>query len=325
MQDHRASLHPTEPFDFRGVGERARHWLDEAYGSALGLRGAMGEVRHRRVRTDGIDVDHLLIEAPITFDAEPMPTIVVVDVLHGAIEYTRNGTTDQGVDGDTMLASGIALPFHGYGQGYEVRNTSVSMEMLDVAIRDLDPERTVADLVFDSYVPRSAQAGARWRATLEEFRGSVDEQEASLLRGSASRLLAYTLLHTFPNNIVGATEGRDLGRDRRDASQSTVRRAQAFIEGRAADDLSVADIAAAAGVTPRSLQYAFQQHLGCTPLAYLRRVRLDLVHRSLRTGAVASVADAAVALGFFNPGRFAAEYRRIYGENPRDTLRRATS
>lgn len=325
MQDPRASYHPTEPFDFAGAGDEARHWLDVAYGASLGLRGTMGEVRHRRVRTDGIDVDHLLIDAPITFDAEPMPSLVVVDVLHGAIEYTRRGTTDQGVDGDTLLASGLALPFHGSGQGYEVRNTSVSLAMLDVAIRDIDPDRTVDDLVFERFVPRSPQAGARWRATLEEFRGSVDEQEASLVRGSGSRLLAYTLLHTFPNNIVGATESRDVGRDRRDASQSSVRRAQAFIEGRAGDDLTVADIAAAAGVTPRSLQYAFQQHLGCTPLAYLRRVRLDLVHRSLRTGSVASVADASVALGFFNPGRFAAEYRRTYGENPRDTLRRASS
>lgn len=325
MQDHRASPDPTKPFDFQGAGEEARDWLDSAYGSALGLRGPMGEVRHRRVSTDGIDLDHLLIGAPITFDAEPMPALVVVDVLHGAIEYTRKGVTDQAVDGDTLLASGWGLPFQGSGQGYEVRNTSVSVQMLDAAIRDIRPDRTAADLAFERFVPHSPDAGARWRATLEEFRGSVDEHEASLLRGSSSRLLVHTLLHTFPNNIVGATEPRDVGRDRRDASQSTVRRAQAFIEGRAGEDLSVADIAAAAGVTPRSLQYAFQQHLGCTPLAYLRRVRLDLVHRSLRTGSVASVADAAVALGFFNPGRFAAEYRRVYNENPRDTLRRASS
>lgn len=325
MTEPRASLHDGAPFDFEGTGDEARHWLDRAYGSALGLRGLMGQVRHRRVSTDGIDVDDLLIDAPLTFDAEPMPALVVVDVLHGAIEYTRNGTTDQAVDGDTLLASGWGLPFHGSGQGYEVRNTSVSVQMLDAAIRDLVPDRTADDLAFERFVPHSPEAGARWRATLEEFRGTVGVEESPLLRGSTSRLLAYTLLHTFPNNIVRRDESGDVGRDRRDASQSTVRRAQAFIEGRAGDDLSVADIAAAAGVTPRSLQYAFQQHLGCTPLAYLRRVRLDLVHRSLRTGGEVSVADAAVRMGFFNPGRFAAEYRKVYGENPRDTLRRASS
>ncbi|CAM3660507.1 AraC family transcriptional regulator [Nocardioides zeicaulis] len=325
MQDPRASHRPTATFDFEGTGDAARHWLDQAYGSSLGLRGPMGQVRHRRTSTDGIDVDHLLVDAPLTFDAEPLPALVVVDVLHGGIEYTRSGATDQAVDGDTLLASGWGLPFRGSGQGYEVRNTSVSVEMLDAAIRDIDPDRTADDLAFERFVPHSPEAGARWRATLDEFRASAPVDDAPLLRGSASRLLTYTLLHTFPNNIVRGTESGDVGRDRRDASQSTVRRAQAFIEGRAADDLSVADIAAAAGVTPRSLQYAFQQHLGCTPLAYLRRVRLDLVHRSLRTGTVEAVSDAAVRMGFFNPGRFAAEYRKIYGENPRDTLRRATS
>lgn len=310
-------------FDFEGTGDEARNWLDVAYGSSLGLSTRMGAVRHRRTESDGVAVDHLTIDAPITFDADPIPGLVVVDVLRGQIEYSRAGHTDAAVEGDSVLASGWGMPFAGRGNGYEVNNTRLSLPVLDAAIRDIDPDRSADDLTFHRFVPVSAAAGARWRVTLQEYRESIGTHENEVARGSATRLLAHALLHTFPNNVVGEARRLDLGRDRRDASQSAVRRAQSFIEGRAGDDLSVAVIAQAAGVSPRALQYAFQQHLGCTPLAYLRRVRLDLVRRSLRDGSVTSVADAAVRLGFFNPGRFAADYRREFGENPRDTLRRA--
>ncbi len=315
----------TTDIEFEGTGDEARQWLDQAYGASLGLAGRMGAVRHRRLESEGVAVDHLTIDAPITFDAEPLPGIVVVDVVRGQIEYTRSGTTDSGVDGDSLLATGWGVPFSGRGNGYEVRNTRISPEVLSGAIRDLHPDRSTDDLVFDSFVPRSPAAGARWRVTLDEFTRSYPAHDGSVARGSATRLLALTMLHTFPNNVVAAGSLADVGRDRRDASQSAVRRAQAVIEARADEDLSIGDIAQACAVTPRALQYAFRQHLGCTPLTYLRRVRLDLVRLSLRDGSAASVSDAAVRLGFLNPGRFATEYRQAYGENPRDTLRRGRS
>jgi transcriptional regulator GlxA family with amidase domain len=105
-----------------------------------------------------------------------------------------------------------------------------------------------------------------------------------------------------------------------DATSETLRRAVRLIEERAQEDLSVAELALACGVTPRALQYAFRRHLGCTPMAYLRRVRLDLARQALREGEASTVSDAAARYGFFNPGRFAAGYREAFDENPSDTL-----
>jgi AraC-like DNA-binding protein len=312
----------VDAFDFEGDGDDARHWLETAYGTSLGLSGRMGTVHHRRRELDGVSFDRLRIDAPVRFDAEAMPVLVVVDVLGGEIEYTHGQVTDRGREGDTVLAAGWHEPFTGRGNGYEVRNTGISDDVLSAAIADVDTEKTSADLRFESFVPRSPAAAAQWRAVVDRLSASSLGDDP-IARGQASRLLAHSLLHTFENNIV--SDDSTLARDLRDATQATVWHAQRIIHDRAQDDVSLADIARECRVTPRTLQYAFRRHLDCTPNAYLRQVRLDLVHQLLNAGSVTTVGDAAARLGFFNPGRFASDYRQVFGENPGQTLARHTS
>jgi AraC-like DNA-binding protein len=318
----RARHDPVDAFDFEGTGEDARHWLETAYGTSLGLSGRMGTVHHRRRELGGVSFDRLRIDAPVRFDADAMPALVVVDVLDGEIEYTHGEVTDRGREGDTVLAAGWDMPFAGRGNGYEVRNTGVSGDVLTAAIAEIDPERTCADLRFARFVPRSPAAAAQWRTVVDRLSAS-SVGDSAIAQGQATRLLAHSLLHTFENNLV--SDDSTTARDLRDATRATVWQAQRIIHDRAHDDLSLADIADECGVTPRTLQYAFRRHLDCTPNTYLRQVRLDLVHQLLNAGSVATVGDAAARLGFFNPGRFAADYRQVFGENPGQTLARHTS
>jgi transcriptional regulator GlxA family with amidase domain len=141
-----------------------------------------------------------------------------------------------------------------------------------------------------------------------------------LIRGTAARLLAATALATFPNTAV--TE--PTSQDRRDATSATVRRAIAYIEQHPNADVSVADIAAAANVSIRTVQFAFRRYLHVTPMEYLRSVRLDRVHSELLAAdpfGDTTVTDIATRWGFCNHSRFAARYRRAYGATPHDTLR----
>ncbi|HSF35712.1 MAG TPA: helix-turn-helix transcriptional regulator [Nocardioides sp.] len=323
MPDRAPRTDAPQAFDFEGGGDDARHWLESAYGTELGLSGRMGTVHHARRERGGVAFDRLRIDDSVTFDAEPMPLLVVVDVLGGEIEYTRGSVTDRGREGDTVLAAGWGMAFSGGGNGYDVRNTSVSLDVLSSAIADIDPDKTSADLTFSSFTPRTPAAAAQWRAVVDRLAVSPDVEDKPVGQGDASRLLAHSLLHTFANNLVGGDE-RGTVRDSRDATQSVVRLAQRIIDERAGDDLTMSDIARECHVTPRALQYAFRRHLDCTPHAYLRQVRLDLVHQVLRDGSVATVGDAAARYGFFNPGRFATEYRQVFGENPGQTLSHAS-
>jgi AraC-like DNA-binding protein len=88
--------------------------------------------------------------------------------------------------------------------------------------------------------------------------------------------------------------------------------------------LPVTTVARMVGVSARTLQYGFRQHVGLTPTAYARQVRLARAQRDLREADPQRETVAAVAhrWGFAHLGRFAAAYRDAYGETPSQTLRR---
>ena len=68
------------------------------------------------------------------------------------------------------------------------------------------------------------------------------------------------------------------------------------------------------------LQLAFPPAgAGATPMQVLQRVRLDRAREELLVGEAKSVTAVAMRCGFGHLGRFAAEYRKTFGESPRDT------
>ncbi|BBZ07405.1 hypothetical protein MDOR_15740 [Mycolicibacterium doricum] len=102
-----------------------------------------------------------------------------------------------------------------------------------------------------------------------------------------------------------------------------LRRSVAFIHENADSDIGLAEIAAAANLTARAVQYMYRRHLGVTPLEYLRCVRLHFAHRDLEAAdpAVDTVNSIAARWGFSHAGRFSVAYRRMYGRQPSATLR----
>jgi AraC-like DNA-binding protein len=86
----------------------------------------------------------------------------------------------------------------------------------------------------------------------------------------------------------------------------------------------MAEICAALGVSERLLRSLCAEHLGMSPTTYLRLRRMSLVHRTLWRGAAAeTVSEVVRRCGFRNLGRFAADYRALFGELPSATLRRS--
>jgi AraC family ethanolamine operon transcriptional activator len=101
-----------------------------------------------------------------------------------------------------------------------------------------------------------------------------------------------------------------------------VRRVEEYLDAHASEVPSIAALCAIAGVSERTLEYAFQEQIGVSPIRYLRLRRLNAVRLELlrsEAGAI-RVTDAAMRWGFWELGRFAREYRALFGELPSETL-----
>ena len=324
MPQSRSRRGSPEVFDFDGDGDEARAWLDRAYGTPLRVTGPMGRVRQHRVDHGTFAFDHVAIDARFAFDADPLPTLVVVDMIDGDLEYTRDDVTTASHDGDSVLVAGWDMPFSGRSNAYEIRTTSITAAAVIAAVHEVVPHYPWERIAFSSYVPHSPAAGARWRAIVDQISSLQRDDDPEEAVDNSARLLGHTLLETFPNNVVTSGERLEVDTWAREATPSTVRNAVRLIEGHAFEGITPADLAEECGVSLRTLQYAFRRELGCTPLDYIRRVRLDLVRQALRDGSTVAVSEAAAKYGFHNPGRFASDYRQVFDENPGQTLQRST-
>ncbi|WP_262286654.1 helix-turn-helix domain-containing protein [Micromonospora sp. MA102] len=94
------------------------------------------------------------------------------------------------------------------------------------------------------------------------------------------------------------------------------------MEEHAEQDISPADVAAAAAVSVRALQLAFRRHPDSTPMAQLRRIRLERAHHELRQADPRreTVSRIASRWGFPSHSRFTAHYRAVFGVPPSRTL-----
>jgi len=168
--------------------------------------------------------------------------------------------------------------------------------------------------------PTSPELAVYWSTLLRGIRTTLDESpemlDEPLLAEATFRHLATAFLHVFPTNWLEHADGRRGG-------SAVVRRAVDFMHAHAGEPITVTDVAAAVFISTRGLHFAFTRELGESPAQVLRRIRLDGAHADLvAAGPEATVAAVARRWGFAHLQRFAEAYRRAFGENPSQTLRR---
>jgi len=126
--------------------------------------------------------------------------------------------------------------------------------------------------------------------------------------------------------VSALLDGHGLVEDRRRSglAPASIKRAEACIEARFADPLTLDDIATAAGVPVRTLLHSYKRFRGISPMRQLRDRRLDHAMKLLREGTGdTTVASAAMAAGFNHLGRFSQEFRARFGEKPSTAMHRA--
>ncbi|MDT5320612.1 MAG: hypothetical protein QOD88_3134, partial [Mycobacterium sp.] len=136
--------------------------------------------------------------------------------------------------------------------------------------------------------------------------------------GNLQLLLIQGLLQIQPHNYTDA-----LTECAGPASAAVAKRAIDLMHAHPETPWSTAELARATGASARALQRAFERSGQPSPMMYLRRLRLHHVHAELAANSPDSLTVTTVAgrWGFVHLGRFANQYRRLFGETPSETLR----
>ncbi|MFI8993854.1 AraC family transcriptional regulator [Streptomyces sp. NPDC053542] len=209
---------------------------------------------------------------------------------------------------------------------------------------ELDAAAEVLALSFDRQAVESAlEEHLEHSVRPLHFPGGLDPYHGrgltlvSLARSLAGELTAPTGLLAHPAVVTGLADAllttmlyatphqyrEELADPAARTCPRPVKRAVDAMQADPAHPFTVLELARLAGVAPRSLQAGFRQHLETTPMAYLRRLRLECAHRELvSAGPAVSVTEVAGRWGFTHLGRFAAAYRARYGKLPSQVHRR---
>ncbi|HWD81337.1 MAG TPA: helix-turn-helix domain-containing protein, partial [Kribbella sp.] len=282
---------------------KTEEFLNRAY-TKMQIGGGTSAVRTRIARTaaGSISVDRIEIGFEMSYDADPLGKICLCEVYSGSIEdHATDGWQDAFRPGDLVS---FAPPDRPYA-GKICKSSSYSITMFDPALltrvagvsrKDDAPVRLL------EHRPHSRQAARHLSRTIayvgEQALRNPVVGESPLVLASVSQLLAASVLAAFPSTATTEPDGPA-------AHPGTVKRAIGFMESHLDQAISIADIAAAAGVTVRALQATFRRHLDSTPLEHLRRLRLAEVRTELLAADPSETTVAAIAAGwgFHHHGR----------------------
>jgi AraC-like DNA-binding protein len=258
----------------------------------------------------------------LTFKVSGRGMVAVATVTQGTVRAERGRVTDCYQAGDVFVAGFPEADFVCHSRDARLHALTLPAPLLAEAA-GLAADASARPLRFLSLRPASPERRDQWAITArfaDELLASPGAATSRLVTASLARLLAATVVEVFPNTALSGPAAAD----RQSAGPPALRRAVSFIDDHADADITVADIAAAAHVTTRAIQFAFRRHLDSTPTAYLRQVRLARAHADLLLadpGDGQTVTAVAARWGFPSASRFTVWYREVYGVPPSQTLR----
>jgi len=166
---------------------------------------------------------------------------------------------------------------------------------------------------------RSAEARASLVRTWSGWIARSVRHPASLLEPATAERMEDEVLAAFLGGSVIDLGPRPV-RPRRELAL----RAESFIRDTLGQPVPLGDICAAVHASTRAVHASFREVFGIPPKAYQKALRLSAVREQLRHARPGTtVSEVAARWGFFQFGYFAVDYRKMFGESPRDTLRHA--
>ena len=194
--------------------------------------------------------------------------------------------------------------------------------------QEQDPDQTALplpdhqDLVLASKPGHGLHRMAQF--VVQGFLAEFQQWQSPLVMAELQDMMLALFLELLPRQpraLSPASTGPQI------ASKTYVNAARDYILAHLGEPLSIGHISMQVGVHPRTLHKAFRRHLDASPMAYIKAHRLKQVHQELLAAdpGDTTITRCASRWGFNNPGHFAVDYRKAFGEPPSATLRRSAA
>jgi AraC-like DNA-binding protein len=208
------------------------------------------------------------------------------------------------------------------------RHLAVKIDQVavDRALEALIQGSLSSPVEFDPSLPLIAGAAQEWVRLLLLVHRQLENPNSMVGHSLVLAPLVESLIHGFLL-VTNHPYRESLATPAEPGRSAAVSDAMSLIEAGPHLPLTTSQLAMQCHVSVRSLQEGFRRHLGMSPMAYLREVRLRRAHSDLRAAHPSHTTVAAVAhrWGFTHLGRFATAHKLMYGETPHEALRAANS
>jgi AraC-like DNA-binding protein len=255
---------------------------------------------------------HAGSERTLEFGAETTADCHVVKIVLRTmnIRFSMSGRTVQ--DGvttpGTVHVTEPAVPVRCLFRGpYDVLHLYVPNTLIAECARDMPGHQ--APMLRSEAVPRQDIA-IDWlgRALLE----------ADLVGGSFGQTYADCISMAIVARLLASASRVDTSERSRGSklAQWRLKRAIDYVEARLDEPVSLADVAASAGLTRMHFAAQFRAATGLRPHEYLLRRRIERAQEML-VGTGMSLVDVALSVGFQTQSHFTSVFKRYAGQPPR--------
>ena len=290
-----------------------------ATGFDIGVDATLFEAHRSYVRLKSIDLLFGACSAAYRVRFPAVPIIKQQFALRKAGRTIFGGSQFNMNQNETCVVPAGVEMTHEYQAGFESfifrAETSALQAKLSAAI-GIPITRNI------EFAHRSSLDNAalrRMRRMLDFMVSELDHDDGKV-PGAAlvefEQMLLIAFLSANPHNFSDV-----LAREQPRPAPWQVRRVEEYIAANWNCPITVEALAAAAGASARSVFKAFRDSRDCSPMAFVKSVRLQHARRMLlEPDSTTTVVSTAFACGFLNPGHFARDYRLAFGELPSATL-----
>ena len=281
-------------------------------------------LNHRVARIGPLTIGELVVGSDVSLDCGEVCSAYRVNVLRtGRLESVHRSSSVTAGPGSALVYRPQGHAAARWAANSRMIAVKIGRCVVDDALSDALGRQVTSQIDFQPTMSTTTGATHSWINMLLMLTEQVFRPDSVLTRPLVGLPFVDSLVRGL---LLAADHGhRDaVAAEPKPVAPRTIRAALDIIEAEPHLPLTVSALAARSHVSVRSLQEGFRRHLGMSPMAYVREVRLRRAHQTLHQSdpSIATVATIAYQWGFTNLGRFATAHTARYGETPAVTLRR---